>query len=189
MKFKDTKYGDLSGQDYKGDINISGLKLTSLEGAPMTVTGYFSCSNNQTLVSLKGAPESVGDFFDCSYNPKLTSLEGAPENVGDFFGCSNNPELSSLEGVPKNVGGGFYCHHNSKLMSLEGAPKSVGKDFDCSDNPKLTQSEIDKLVKYDIKGKINMPEGLISPTKEDYALYKKLGDRKYWKLKALKDSL
>jgi len=34
-----------------------------------------------------------------------------------------------------------------------------------------------------------VPDGLIAPTKEDFKLYKKLGDRKYWKLKALKDSL
>jgi len=34
-----------------------------------------------------------------------------------------------------------------------------------------------------------VPKGLKAPTKEDYKLYKKLGDRKYWKLKALKDSL
>jgi len=53
----------------------------------------------------------------------------------------------------------------------------------------LIQSEIDKLVKYDIKGNIMVPKGLKAPTKEDFKLYKKLGDRKYWKLKALKDSL
>jgi len=32
MKFKDTKYGDLTGQTY--DINISDMELTTLEGAP-----------------------------------------------------------------------------------------------------------------------------------------------------------
>jgi len=41
MKFKDTKYGDLSGQDYKGDIDVIGMNLTSLEGAPKSVNGYF----------------------------------------------------------------------------------------------------------------------------------------------------
>jgi len=34
MKFKDTKYGDLNGQDYKGDIDVIGMNLTSLGGAP-----------------------------------------------------------------------------------------------------------------------------------------------------------
>jgi len=44
-------------------------------------------------------------------------------------------------------------------------------------------------VKYNIKGIIKVPKGLTAPSKEDFKLYKKLGDRKYWKLKALKDSL
>jgi hypothetical protein len=33
MKFKDTKYGDLSGQHYVGDIEVDNRGLTSLEGA------------------------------------------------------------------------------------------------------------------------------------------------------------
>jgi len=65
----------------------------------------------------------------------------------------------------------------------------VGGNFYCYDNQKLTQSEIDKLVKCNVKGKIKVPDGLKVPTKEDYKLYKKLGDKKYWKLKSLKDSL
>jgi len=145
MKFSDTKYGDLTGQTYKGDIDVKGMNLTSLEGTPKSVIGSFWCYSN----------------------PKLTSLKGAPENVSGNFSCSDNPQLISLEGAPKSVGGNFYCHTD----------------------PKLTQSEIDKLVKCDIKGKINVPKGLKAPTKEDYKLYKKLGDRKYWKLKKLKDSL
>jgi len=87
------------------------------------------------------------------------------------------------------VDGSFWCYGNSNLTSLEGAPKSVIGGFNCSHNPKLTQSEIDKLVRCDIKGEIKLPFGLKAPTKEDYKLYKKLGDRKYWKLKKLKDSL
>jgi len=184
MKFKDTKYCDLSGQEYKGDINISGLKLTSLKGSPKSVTGNFNCSRNKDLASLEGAPETVkGDFY------KLASLLGAPKIIKGSFWCFNNLKLISLKGAPKSIGGIFKCTFNPKLTSLEGAPESVGKDFDCSDNPKLTQSEIDKLVKYDIKGEIKVPESLKAPTKEDHKLYKKLGDRKYWKLKSLKDSL
>jgi len=112
-----------------------------------------------------------------------------PESVGGNFYCHTNPELTSLEGAPESVSKNFYCYNNAKLKSLEGAPKTVGKDFDCSSNPKLTQSEVDKLVRCDIKGEIKVPSGLKAPTKEDYKLYKKLGDRKYWKLKSLKDSL
>jgi len=137
MKFKDTKYGDLTGQTYKGDIIVNGMNLTSLEGSPKNVTGYFSCSNNQTLSSLKGAPE----------------------NVKGSFWCSNNPELTSLEGAPENVKGSFWCHR-SGLILLEGISKNIGGSFNCTGNSKLTQSEVDKLVKCDIKGKIKVPNGL-----------------------------
>jgi len=189
MKFKDTKYGNLTGQTYKGNIDVHGMNLASLEGSPKVVIGIFNCSRNKDLTSLKGAPETVkGDFY-CSNNQSLTSLEGAPKNIKGSFWCFDNPKLTSLKGAPKSVSDNFNCFNNPKLKSLEGAPESVGGNFNCASNPKLTQPEVDKLVKCDIKGKINMPEGLTAPTKEDYALYKKLGDRKYWKLKSLKDSL
>ena len=47
MKFKDTKYGDLTGTTYKGNINVSFSNLTSLEGAPKFVIGHFHCNNNK----------------------------------------------------------------------------------------------------------------------------------------------
>jgi len=189
MKFKDTKYGDLTGQTYKGNIDVSDLGLTSLEGAPKSVDGYFDCSNTSNLTSLKGAPKSVSGYFSCSGNPKLTSLKGAPENVGASFYCSHNPKLKSLKGTPKNVFGSFWCSYDVNLISLDGISKNIGSNFYCNGNLKLTQSEVDKLVKCDIKGKIIVSKGLKAPIKEDFKLYKKLGDRKYWKLKSLKDSL
>jgi hypothetical protein len=104
--------------------------LTSLEGAPEKVEGYFNCSNNN-LTSLEGAPEIVeGDFY-CSYN-KLTTLEGAPEIVEGGFYCSDN-NLTSLEGAPEIVEGNFNCSYN-KLTSLEAAPEKVEGSFSCSDN-------------------------------------------------------
>jgi hypothetical protein len=45
-------------------------KLTSLEGAPIEVGGYFSCSYNK-LTSLKGKPSRVGGEFWCFANPAL----------------------------------------------------------------------------------------------------------------------
>jgi len=52
MKFSDTKYGDLSGQTYEDNIDVSGLELTSLEGAPEVVNGNFHCYKNK-LTSLE----------------------------------------------------------------------------------------------------------------------------------------
>ena len=49
MKFKDTKYGDLTGQTYNGNIDVSRLNLTSLKDAPRSVSGKFDCSDNPNL--------------------------------------------------------------------------------------------------------------------------------------------
>ncbi len=54
MKFKDTDYGDLTGQHYNGNIHVINKQLTSLEGAPKTIQGYFDCSHND-LKTLEGA--------------------------------------------------------------------------------------------------------------------------------------
>ena len=131
MKFRDTKYGDLTKQDYAGDIDVSGLGLTSLEGAPIRVYGNFICSNNK-LTSLKHAPILVELTFDCCGN-LLTSLEGGPvEGIQENYACINN-QLTTLKGAPEKVGGGFYCSSN-KLTSLKYCPKIIEQDFICNKN-------------------------------------------------------
>ena len=109
MKFKDTEYGDLTGQYFKGDLYVSDMGLTSLEGAPKTVTGIFSCKNNN-LTSLKHCPSMIGGNFDCSNN-QLTTLEGSPRSVGTFFNCSNN-QLVSLKGISLTVRSKFDFSNN-----------------------------------------------------------------------------
>ena len=123
--------------------------------------------------------------FWCSTN-KLTSLDGAPKIVKGYFYCYDN-KLTSLKYGPKEVNGFFSCSYNN-LTSLEGAPEIVQGSFYCQINP-LSQSEVDKLIKVDTKGEIIVPDRLTPPTKNDYRLYKKLGDKKYFKLKELKDKL
>ena len=57
-------------------LTIEGKKITektSSEPWP----GDFNCYNNK-LTTLEGAPSSVGGDFSCSFNNNLTSLEGAP---------------------------------------------------------------------------------------------------------------
>ena len=46
MKFKDTEYGDLTGQTYEGALYVKGQKLTSLEGAPKEITGALNIEQN-----------------------------------------------------------------------------------------------------------------------------------------------
>ena len=104
----------------KGDLDLSGLKLTELPEMFKDIT--------------------VGGNFYCSHN-KLTSLINAPNIVAGNFGCSYN-DLTSLVGAPKTVGGDFYCGFNN-LTSLEGAPKKVGLNFACSNNPvRFTEKQV-----------------------------------------------
>jgi hypothetical protein len=119
---------DIQGQHYKGLIGCHEQNLTSLEGAPSSISGNFSCSYN-----------------------KLESLEGAPSSISGNFYCFGN-NLESLEGAPSSVGGDIDCSYN-KLKSLEGAPSSVGGHFDCTNNSiKFTKEEVLAVSK--IKGKI-----------------------------------
>lgn len=131
MKFKNTKYGDLSNVDYEGHINVSGLGLTSLEGAPRSISGNFNCSRNK-LKSLKGSPKKIEGSFNCNQNNYLFELTDGPEYV------SGNCEVSfcrlkTLESAPAYVGTDFYCNDN-ELSSLKGAPKYIGRDFYCEVN-------------------------------------------------------
>ena len=79
MTFKDTSYGDLTGQTYTGNVDVSKLNLTSLEGAPLVVNGNFLCHTNK-LTSLQFGPTTVTGSYYCSNNPDLKSLKYAPTN-------------------------------------------------------------------------------------------------------------
>ncbi len=67
--------------DGTADIDCSNRGLTSLEGCPEKVKGYFNCSGNK-LTTLGGAPKKIKGDFNCSCN-LLTTLEGGPEEVDD----------------------------------------------------------------------------------------------------------
>jgi hypothetical protein len=137
----------------KGDLDLSGLKLTKLPEIlkNVSVGRNFYCGNNN-LTSLQGAPKSVSGFFGCGYN-RLTTLEGAPTNVGGSFYCNNNL-LTSLKGGPVEVGVDFDCSNN-KLTSLAGAPKTVGKFFVCHSNPvEFTEEQVRAVS--DVKGGVGV---------------------------------
>ena len=123
--FKGVKFGKV-----RGDFDCEDNELTSLVGAPKTVSGDFRCYENE-LTTLVGAPQTVKGDFNCERN-QLTSLEGAPQSVSFSFRCGDN-QLTSLEGAPQSVGSYFNCSDN-QLTSLEGAPQSVGGVFYCDGN-------------------------------------------------------
>lgn len=73
-----------------------------------TIRGSVDFEGTQ-ISSLEGSPREVQGFFDCSYCPNLKSLAGSPDYVRDSFYCTGNSKLKSLKGGPKMVDGGFYC--------------------------------------------------------------------------------
>ena len=77
------------------DFSVDRMKLKSLEGCPMYVSGDFICSHN-LLTSLQGAPLEASNL-DCSHN-LLTSLEGCTPDCFEIV-CNNNL-LTSLETCP-----------------------------------------------------------------------------------------
>jgi hypothetical protein len=108
--------------DVNGDVDLSHQQLTKLPLKFGKVTGFFDCYKNK-LTSLEGGPKEVGGYyFDCSKNG-LTSLEGSPKEVDGHFNCSDNG-LNSLEGSPEKVGRDFDCSEN-QLTSLIGGPQVV----------------------------------------------------------------
>lgn len=102
-----------------GTFKARGIGLTSLDGCPKKIAGYFDCSFNK-LTTLKGAPKEIGGEFNCAYN-KLTTLEGGPKKVGGYYNCSEN-KLTSLKGAPGKINGDFDCSYN-QLTFLKEAPK------------------------------------------------------------------
>ncbi len=74
MKFKNTEYGDLTNQSIKNSINVKSKFLTSLEGCPEKIQGYFTCENNE-LTSLKGRPKYLTGTFNCTKNKNLKNVK------------------------------------------------------------------------------------------------------------------
>lgn len=128
-------------------------RLLSLEGAPTTVSGAFSCGDSN-IKSLKGGPVKVGEF-SCSFNDNMTNLVGAPKEVTGDFSCSFCKKLRTLKGVPEKVGGKFSISYNHALRNLDYLPKEIGGNFefnrDFRQNVALRMSNEGIMSIYDLK--------------------------------------
>jgi len=108
-----------------GNFCIQELHLTSLDGCPKFITGNFTCDLND-LPNLINGPITVAGYYACSNN-KLTSLEGCPNIIhGDFF--VNYNFLKNLKHTPAKINGKGVFSYNM-LTSLEGCPKYVEKQI------------------------------------------------------------
>jgi hypothetical protein len=121
----------------ENNLELDGLKLTSLVGCPRVIGGYFTCTNNK-LATLVGGPTEVGSDYHCSRN-LLVTLEGAPRRLKGNFMCDYN-RLPSLKGGPIEVGGSYGCSYN-RLTSLVGCARTVGENLIAGSNKYLTSLE------------------------------------------------
>jgi len=106
-------------------LDISDNSLTSLDGCPEEVNGYFKCNDNK-LSNLIGGPVKVTGDYDCSDQRGEGSfkLDGCAKEIGESFRCVNN-YIETLEGGPEKVGSGLDLENN-KLIDLKGSLKEVG---------------------------------------------------------------
>lgn len=81
----------------KGDLNLQNMGLTTLEGAPETVSGWLFLEGNP-LTTLEHAPQQVG-VLSMNFMPKLQTLHGCPQVIL-MLQMSRAPNLVSLEGLP-----------------------------------------------------------------------------------------
>lgn len=97
--------------DLNNDLTPRKVKLKEITNGLFVFGEIRGCVDFEgtQISSLEGAPRKVFGFFDCSYCQHLTSLEGSPDYVRDSFYCAGNSKLKSLKGGPKQVDGSFYC--------------------------------------------------------------------------------
>ena len=100
--------------DVAGDVNLSGMGLSSIPIKFGIVVGNFNCNYNR-LSSLESCLISVCGNFNCSYN-NLQNLIGCPDMVGSFL-CGFN-KLDTLKYCPDIISGNFNCGDN-KLKESE----------------------------------------------------------------------
>ena len=69
LKRTDIKKNSDGSYDVDGDVRLVNLKLVKLPLKFNHVSGYFWCDNNH-LTTLEGAPKTVGGNFSCTNNQK-----------------------------------------------------------------------------------------------------------------------
>ena len=97
--------------DCNGGVTVDNGSITSLTNGLFRwgkIESYFDC-NGCNITSLEGSPKEVGGYFDCSYCKNITTLEGAPKETDGYFSCSRCDKLETLKGAPKWVGSCLYC--------------------------------------------------------------------------------
>jgi hypothetical protein len=170
------------------DINFNDLEL---EKCPVNFKDVFKAHfviDNNKLITLKGCPETIPDgYFSCSNNTTLMSLEYMPNAYRVFYddcGCSNDP--NQLKFIPVDImkRGEVYNYYNSS--KLKNAIKNFfiydQKDVDAYWDEILDKEPtIFKELKYNKQNKILQKSNYISwELSEKYAYLKRSDDVNLW---------
>ena len=121
--------------DLDNDLTPRKVKLKEITNGLFVFGEIRGCVDFEStqISSLEGAPRKVFGFFDCGHCKNLTSLKGSPELVTQNFYCNNNPKLKSLKDGPKTVEGSFYCGNCGKQFHINDVIKArivVGVEID-----------------------------------------------------------
>ena len=148
-------------------LNISDMRLNSLEGSPREVGRHVYAEGNN-LESLKGGPDIVKLSFNVERN-KLTSTEWAPSFIGlDLFFSKN--KLTSLHNIHKHIkhiGRYAYFEKNPIESHVLGLLLIDGLKFVGLDNEK-----VENIINKHLKGERDVfacQEELIEAGYEEYA--------------------
>ena len=131
------KFGTITG-----NFDCSFGNITTLEGCPDVVFGYFDCSGNNKLENLEHAPKKVTHLFNRSRCCNLKSLNGLQQSELAGFDCSYCNSLISLEGLPEKINGGLVVSCCSNLETLKGCPKHAKGYFEIRKCPKIDRKNI-----------------------------------------------
>lgn len=66
------------------------MNLKSLKNFPRIVTGNFKINLNHELTSLEGGPVEVGGYYNCAHC-KLKTLDGIAKKIGQYIVAYKNP--------------------------------------------------------------------------------------------------
>ena len=131
MKFKETKYGNLSNTIHSGDIILNKLyQVDSLEGMPTRVFGSV-LFDEVGIESLEYSPKVVSGDFNVIYS-SLRDLKYCPSATNYNF---KGNILHTMKGVPNQVN--TLDVSNNLIVDLDGAPELVSNTIDLSNNPLL----------------------------------------------------
>jgi hypothetical protein len=115
-----------------GNLDISRNDLVDLEGCTQIVGGNFIANNND-LITTKGFPQSVGGNVELQDN-YITGLFDMPDTLNRDLNIFNN-DITNFKGFPRKIKTCNVSHN--KITSLEGLPEELEKldlyDTDMSD--------------------------------------------------------